>query len=361
MSTTASKPPETIQSEEDQSTAGSPWRRGWSLMVGKAGMVPALVLIIVVGAALSDNFLTATNMSNVIKSAAVIGLLAVGQTFVIIGGGGGIDLSVGAVLAAAGVAGALFQDQGLLVVILVTLGTGAYFGLINGLGVTTAGLQPFIVTLGTLTIARGVAFFLSNATPIRVAAPGLEWVGRGTIGPIPTPIAIFAVAVIIGQFVLSKTVFGRELYAIGGNAAAAYLSGVPVNRRRLTLYVISGLMAGTAALIAVSRLNTADANLASGFELDAIAAVVVGGAPLTGGRGTILGTSVGVLIIALFGNLLNLMNVDPWTQQIVKGLIVILVVALNRRGRIVDSLQLQGLPLYAALVVGGVLLFLLPR
>jgi ribose transport system permease protein len=325
----------------------------------ESGMIPALILVIVVGAVLSDTFLTTTNLENVVRIAAVIGLLAIGQTLVILCGGGGIDLSVGAVMAASGVVGALYQDGGLATFILAALATGGLFGLINGLGVTTAGIQPFIVTLATLSIAQGVAFDLSNATPISLTISGLPSFATGAIAGIPVPIVIFAVAVIIGQLVLSRTVFGRELYAVGGNEEAAHFSGIKVRRYRLGVYVLSGLLAGFAAVLAVARLNTADPTFGTGYELNAIAAVVVGGATLSGGRGTIVGTAVGVLIIALLENLLNLMNVNPWMQSMVTGLIVVLVVALNRQGGRRDDRNLvwRGLPLYAGLVIAGLLLF----
>jgi ribose transport system permease protein len=330
----------------------------------ESGMIPALALVIVIGAVLSPSFLTVENLENVVRIAAVIGLLAIGQTLVILAGGGGIDLSVGAVMAAAGVVGALYQDGGLAGFVLVTLATGAAFGLINGLGVVTAGIQPFIVTLATLSIAQGVAFDLSNAQPITLSAvSGLSWFAEGNIGPVPVPIVIFAAAIIVGQIVLSRSVFGRELYAVGGNEEAAYFSGIKVRRYRLGVYVLSGLFAGMAAVLAVSRLNTADPTFGVGYELDAIAAVVVGGALLSGGRGTIVGTAVGVLIIALLENLLNLTNVNPWLQDMITGLIVIVVVALNRQGDPAGdkNVVLRGLPLYAALLIGGLILFFVVR
>jgi ribose transport system permease protein len=328
-------------------------------VVQESGMIPALIVVLVVGSMLSDTFLTTTNLENVVRIAAVIGLLAIGQTLVILAGGGGIDLSVGAVMAAAGVIGALYQDAGLVGFIAVAVVTGGLFGLINGLGVTTAGIQPFIVTLATLSIAQGVAFDLSNATPITLNMGGLSWFATGTIGPVPVPIALFAIAVVVGQVFLSRSVWGRELYAVGGNEEAAYFSGIKVKRYRLGVYVISGLLAGFAAVLATARLNTADPTFGTGYELDAIAAVVVGGATLSGGRGTIVGTGVGVLIIALINNLLNLMNVNPFMQNMITGLIVILVVAFNRQKASENSrnIVLRGLPLYAALAAGAILIF----
>lgn len=337
-------------------------RPGWAEWAGRfvaaSGMLPALVLVIIVGAVLSDSFLTTTNLSNVLRLSAVLGLIAIGQTLVILSGGGGIDLSVASVAAASAVVGATYQGYGFAGVIIASLVAGAFFGMVNGLGVTTAGLQPFIVTLATLTIARGVAFELTNAQPIFLSTPGLSYLSTGKIGPIPVPIVIFAAALIIGQLALSRTVFGRNLYAVGGNEDAAFGSGINVKAYRLGVYVISGLLAGLAGVLGMAQLNTADPNFANGYELSAIAAVVVGGALLSGGSGTIIGTAVGVLIIALVSNLLNLLNVNPWTSLMVTGVIVIIVVALNRqREHGEDRRVWKGLPLYAALVVGTFLLY----
>lgn len=328
-------------------------------ILAASGMFPALVVLIIVGASLSPAFLTATNFSNVLRLGAVIGLLAIGQTLVILCGGGGIDLSVASVAAASAVIGAMYQGYGLTAMIIASLLSGAFFGLVNGLGVAYAGLQPFIVTLATLTIARGVAFELTNAQPLFLSASGLETLARGEVLGIPVPILILAAAVIIGQILLSRTVFGRNLYAVGGNEDAAFGAGINVRSYRVSVYVISGVLAALAGLIGMAQLNTADPNFANGYELSAIAAVVVGGALLSGGRGTIVGTVVGVVIMALVSNLLNLLNVNPWTNQMVTGVIIVVVVALNRSragGKKASGL-LQTLPLFGALIVGAIVLY----
>jgi ribose/xylose/arabinose/galactoside ABC-type transport system permease subunit len=322
-------------------------------------MLPALVLLVVVGASLSPVFLSGTNLSNVLRLSAVLGLLAIGQTLVVLSGGGGIDLSVASVAAASAVVGAMYQGYGLAAVVVAALLAGAFFGLVNGLGVTTAGLQPFIVTLATLTIGRGVAFELTNAQPVFLNTPGLAFLSSGHVGPVAVPIVIFAAALVVGQLVLSRTVFGRNLYAVGGNEEAAFGSGINVRAYRVGVYVISGVLAAAAGVLGMAQLNTADPNFANGYELAAIAAVVVGGALLSGGRGTIVGTCVGVLIIALVSNLLNLLNVNPWTNLMVTGLIVIVVVALNRqRERSTHDPRLwKGAPLYGVLAAGAVILY----
>jgi ribose/xylose/arabinose/galactoside ABC-type transport system permease subunit len=239
------------------------------------------------------------------------------------------------------------------------MAAGAFFGLINGLGVTTAGLQPFIVTLATFTIARGVGYELTQAQPLSVHVSGLPSLSSGHILGIPVPIVIFGAVVVIGQLILSRTVFGRSLYAVGGNDEAAYASGINVKGYRLGVYVISGTLAGLAGVLGMAQLATADPNFGNGYELQSIAAVVLGGAALAGGRGTIVGATIGVLIIAFLSNLLNLRNVNPWVNLMVTGIIVIVVVSLNRQrdGGLQAARVYRGLPLYAALVLGAILLY----
>lgn len=328
-------------------------------LLAASGMIPALILLIIIGSALSPAFLTATNFSNVLRLGAVIGLLAIGQTLVVLSGGGGIDLSVAAVAAAAAIIGAQYQGYGLAAMIVATLVAGGFFGLINGLGVAYAGLQPFIVTLATMTIARGVGYELTNAQPLLLSVPGLEILSRGTVFGVPVPIIILGLAVLIGQILLSRTVFGRNLYAVGGNEEAAYGAGINVRRYRVGVYIISGLLAGVAGIIGAAQLNTADPNFANGYELSAIAAVVVGGALLAGGRGTIIGTLVGVLIMALVSNLLNLLNVNPWTNLMVTGVIIIVVVGLNRsrESGSIKQATIRILPLFGALILGAFILY----
>ena len=296
-----------------------------------SGMVPALVAVLVIGSFVSPAFLTVINFSTVLKFTSVIGLLAVGQTFVILSGRGGIDLSVGSVLAVSGVTGALFQEYGLGAIIVASVAAGGFFGIINGLGVTKARLQPFIVTLATMTIASGLAFYLSKAAPVWLDVPGLADIQGGAIGPVPMPIVIFAFVAVIATLFLRYTVYGRELYAIGGNDEASHLSGIPGDRRRLLVYALSGVLAGFAAVMLMSFTQTADPNAGFGYELQSIAAVVVGGTPLSGGVGSVVGTTVGVLIIAFVSNILILVNVSPWMQQMFTGFIVLAAVAIEAK------------------------------
>jgi ribose transport system permease protein len=334
-------------------------RERMARILAASGMLPALFVLILIGSALSPFFLTAINFSNVLRLGAVIGLLAIGQTLVILSGGGGIDLSVAAVAAASAIVGAQYQGYGLSAMIIASLISGAFFGLINGLGVALAGLQPFIVTLATMTIARGVGFELTNAQPLYLSAPGLETLARGAPLGIPVPIIILGLVVIIGQILLSRTVFGRNLYAVGGNEEAAFGAGVNVRVYRIGVYIISGTLAALAGVIGAAQLNTADPNFANGYELSAIAAVVVGGALLSGGRGNIVGTLIGVVIMALVSNLLNLLNVNPWANLMVTGLIIVIVVALNqwRGGDKKRAAIISTLPLFTAILVGALILY----
>jgi ribose transport system permease protein len=324
----------------------------------QAGVLPALALVFLVGAIFVPGFIHGSNLLDTVETASVIGLLAIGQGFVIITGGAGIDLSVGATLALASVVGAHFLAHGPVVIIIVTLATGLFMGLINATGVAVTGMQPFIMTLATLTIARGAANYISNANPTTLTgSAALHWLSGSVVG-IPVPIIVFVVAALIGQLVLGRTIWGKQLYVMGGNEEAARFAGIPVVSRRMLVYVISGLCAGIAALLLMSRLGTADPNFANGYELSSIAAVVVGGAPLTGGQGSIVGAAAGVLIIQLITDMLGLLSVNPFIQQVVTGLIVIIVVGLNRRGR-ESGLRdlLRAVPLAVLLVIAFIIMF----
>lgn len=324
----------------------------------QAGVLPALALVFAIGAIFVPGFLGGSNLLDTVETASVIGLLAVGQGFVIISGGAGVDLSVGAVLALSSVVGAHFIGDGVVVVILAAIATGLFMGFVNGVGVAITRLQPFIMTLATLTIATGAAAYISNANPTTLTgAAAMPWLSNSVLG-IPVPIIVFAVAVLIGQLLIGKTVWGRQIYVMGGNEEAARFAGIPVASRRLLVYTISGLCAGVAALVLMSRLGTADPTFGNGYELAAIAAVVVGGAPLTGGQGSILGAAAGVLIIQMITDILGLLNVNSFIQEIVTGLIVIVVVGLNRRGRESGMRDLlRAVPLAGVLLIGLILMF----
>ena len=299
------------------------------------GILLAFVVLVVVGAWRSEHFLTPGNFANVARQASIAGILGIGMTFVILTAG--IDLSIGSILGivAIGFASLLAAGVPWLLAILGALAIGAVFGALNGLGITRGGVQPFIMTLAMLVIARGVTLTYTDAKPIRAgaAANDVAWIGNGTFVGLPVPFLLFLGLAAIAWFVLRHTTFGRQVYAVGDNPEAARLSGIPTRRVLFSVYVISGLCAAISALIVVSRLGAAEATAGEGFELDAIAIVVIGGTSLFGGAGGVGGTLIGAGIVAVVNNLLNLLAVPPFSQRIAKGLIILGAVLLERRTR----------------------------
>lgn len=302
------------------------------------GLPIALLLILVAGTLTSPFFLLDFgtgeirwgNIVNILVQSSVIGILAVGMTYVILTGG--IDLSVGAVIALAGVAAASFQEFGAAAMVIAGVTTGIGVGIVNGLLVSVGRVVPFIATLATLTIARGLALTITGASPIRVRDQTYVQVGAGYLaGVIPYVVVIAAVVVFLGWFGLTRTSFGREIYAVGGNREAARLSGIPVRRTTFLAYVIAGVCAGIAAVLVSARTATAQPSAGQGNELDAIAAVVVGGVSLFGGVGSIVGTVFGVLILTTITNIFVLQNMSFDAQLIVKGVIILAAVMLQRR------------------------------
>jgi ribose/xylose/arabinose/galactoside ABC-type transport system permease subunit len=279
---------------------------------------------------LSDRFLTVPNLLNVLRQVSIVGILAVGMTFVILTKG--IDLSIGSILGVAVVLFAgLLEAQSIPVAILVGLAAAMGLGLVNGLGVAYAGVPPFIMTLGMLSFARGLAFLYTGGTPIPIINEAFYDLGNGRLLGVPNPTWIFAAVILAGWFILSFTPFGRSVYAIGSNEDAARLSGVPVRGYLVLVYVISGLVAGIAGLVFASQLSVGTPIAGQGYELDAIAAVVVGGTSLFGGRGTVGGTLIGTLIIGVLANILNLTGVDPFVQQLIKGALIVVAVFIMTR------------------------------
>ncbi len=299
----------------------------------QAGVVLALLLLVVVATTVSDRFLTVPNLLNVLRQVAIVGILAVGQTFAILTAG--IDLSVGAVLGLSVVLFArLLEHHGLIVAIPLGLLSGAAAGLINGLGIAYGGIPPFIMTLGMLSFARGLAFISTGGTPVPILNEEFYNIGNGYVLGIPIPALILIAALVVTGVVLRLTPFGRSVYAIGSNEEAARLSGVAVRRYKVLVYVISGLLAALAGLVYSSQLSVGTPVAGQGYELDAIAAVVVGGTSLFGGAGSVFGTFIGTLIIGVLANMLNLTGVDPFVQQLFKGaLIVIAVFVMSRSSR----------------------------
>jgi len=292
-----------------------------------------LILICLLLSLLTPRFLTSENLINVVRQSSLNAIVAAGMTLVILTGG--IDLSVGSLLAVTSVfsAGTLAAGSTPLGAILAGIGIGLVFGVANGLIITVGDVAPFIVTLGTLTIARGVALVYTNGAPIMAMDDDFRFLGRGEFGPLPVPIVILIVVYAVVYFVLNRTTFGSYVYAIGGNQEAARLSGVRVRLVKAATYAISGLLAGLTGVILTGRLGSAQPNLGSGDELDAIAAVVLGGTSLAGGRGGIIGTLVGALIIGILSNGLNLLNVNAYYQPVAKGVVILIAILIDRRVR----------------------------
>jgi inositol transport system permease protein len=293
-----------------------------------------LLVILGVGLALSlatDTFLSVANLTNVARQVSINGILAVGVTFVLLTAG--VDLSLGSVVALSGVACATFAHPGehpVIVPIAVGLLTGATCGLANGALVTRGGVAPFIVTLGMMTIARGLALIVSGGRPVANMSNELTALADDLIG-IPIPVLCFAAVAFAAWFFLRNFRLGRHIYAVGGNENAARAAGVPVERVKLFAYVLCGLLTGLAGVVLAARITTGQPNAGQAYELDAIAAVVIGGTSLAGGVGTITGTLLGVLLIGVINNGLDLMGVSSYYQAVIKGVIIVGAVWLDRR------------------------------
>jgi len=297
-------------------------------------LIGLVVLIGIVGV-LSPSFFTVANLLNVLRQTSINGVIAAGMTFVILTGG--IDLSVGSILGFSGAVAAscLASGQSMLVTIVLTLVIGSGVGLINGIIISKGKLQPFIVTLATMTILRGATLVFTDGKPISLgtgtSAIAFSKIGGGTILGIPTPVVIMIFAFAICYYILTQTKMGRYTYALGGNEEATKLSGLNADRIKMFVYTISGLLASVAAIIITSRLFSAQPNAGDGYELDAIAAVVLGGTKLAGGKGKITGTIIGALIIGVLSNALNLLNVSSYFQMIAKGVVILIAVLLDRK------------------------------
>ncbi|WP_452232241.1 ABC transporter permease [Lacinutrix sp. MEBiC02595] len=290
------------------------------------------VLLLIFSALISDVFFTSVNLSNLLKQVSGIGIISIGMLIVILTGG--IDLSVGSMVALLAVIFAILVNTVILpVAIILTIIIGFGLGSVSGYLVAYQKMAPFVATLALMTIARGLGFIYSKGSPITFKTPGGEFMSNfannATLG-IPNIAIVFFIIVIMAMVMLRYNVFGRLVIAIGSNEEASRLSGIKVNKYKFLVYAISGALAATAAIIVASRTNLGSPNMGMAWELDAIAAVVIGGASLNGGRGTAINTLMGVLILGLIGNILNLLNVPSYPQQVVKGAIIIFAVLLQR-------------------------------
>jgi len=295
----------------------------------------AVILECLAFSILSPSFLTLNNFVNVTLQIAIYGILAVGMTLIMITGG--IDLSVGSVVALAGVVAAIVSKKGLfpadlmvLIAILAGLSVGAAIGALSGGLIARFSIPPFIVTLALMTICRGLVFIITGGFTEGELPPHFGLIGRGHLWLIPVPVILMAALFTAGHILLRQTALGRHIYALGGNEEAARLSGIRIRRTKTLVYSLNGLLAGLAGVTLAARLGAGAPASGGGYELDVIAAVVVGGTSLSGGRGSLIGTLAGTVFIGVLNNGLNLANVDPYTQKVALGVVILAAVWLDQ-------------------------------
>ncbi|EIM95577.1 inner-membrane translocator [Paraburkholderia hospita] len=304
-------------------TALSKWIRHYG------GIVCGLVLLCILFSVLSSNFLTLGNLLNIVMQVSIIAILGFGMTYVLLLGD--IDLSVGAVMALVGTIAAFAMQHGLhpAFAVIVAMAAGLVLGFVNGTLTAMLTIPSFIVTVATMGVFRGLAYIMSAGVPISIDDDRFAALGNSTILGIAIPIWVLVILLAVNHFVLSKTVFGRKAYLAGGNREAALYSGINVRRLRIFIFMISGLMASIGGVLMTSRLYSAQPNAGLGYELDAIAAAVLGGTSLSGGYGTIAGTLIGALIIGVINNGMNLLSVPYFYQLIVKGVVILVAVCID--------------------------------
>ncbi len=315
--------------------------------IGKElGALTALVLLCVIMSISSPHFLSLTNLMNILRQSTLIGIVAAGMTFVIITGG--IDLSVGSVLSLASciTAGMIVNhEMNVWVSVFAGIILGAFLGFLNGLMITCIPLPPFIATLGIMGVARGLAFVYTGGAPIYTFPESFKFLGQGMIGPIPFPVILMVVVYIIFYILLKRTKLGRYTYAIGGNEEAAILSGIPTGRYKAIVYSLTGALAALAGMVLAARLDAATSVAGDGFELDVIAAVVIGGTSLSGGQGGVIGSLIGALIMGVVRNGLNLLLVSSHWQRVILGIIILAAVTvdvLRKKGVFLKATKYKG-------------------
>jgi ribose transport system permease protein len=300
-------------------------RTGWQV----AGLPVVIVAMVIYFSSRSDVFLTVSNMQNIGRTMAAVALLAIGQAFVILLAE--VDISVGSIVGLSTVTTALAVEQFGVVGLAAAPLTGAVVGVVNGTIIAVFLVHSVIVTIGTLTVVRGLAFVWTGGEPVTGDFPrAFTWLGDGYIGSFPVPFVIAAIVLVLAWAVLRYTTLGPKLYATGGNEEAARLAGLNVRRIKIVAFVISGTLAGIAGMILAARINSGQPNLGAGLELQAIAAAVVGGMALSGGRGTIGGVALGILVLAILQNGLDITNVSSYWQQVISGLVILIAVIVDR-------------------------------
>ena len=299
-------------------------------LIQKLGILPVLFVIVVMFAFLNPNFLRTNNLMNILRQASINIVLAAGMTLVILTGG--LDLSVGSILASTAVIGVMVSLNPALqsVTIAAPLLAGLAMGLVNGLLIAYVKLPPFIVTLGSMTTLRGVSYLLPDGTTVINNDLNFAWIGNARLGPIPWLVVIAALIILLWWFILRRTVLGVRIYAVGGNAQAARLTGINVGFILVFVYSMSGLMSGLGGVMTASRLYSASGLLGNGAELDAIAAVILGGTSVVGGIGGVGGTLIGALIMAVLNNGLTLMNISFFWQLVIRGIVIVLAVTIDK-------------------------------
>lgn len=289
----------------------------------------ALAVLLAIGTILSPHFLSVVNIFNVLRASSMVGIVSIGMTFVILNRG--LDLSVGSLVGVAGVLMAGMMKHGIAGWLVVPLAATVVLGVVNGMLITTMRLQPFIATLGMMIFARGLVYMYSDGSPIIASEipDAVHFIGSGYIGPVPVPVIVFVLVAVISHIVLRHTIFGREIYAVGANEEAARLSGIRTRAVQIRVYAISGLVAGLSGIVLTGRLGVGDPNSGQLYELDAIAACLIGGTTFDGGVGSVRGTVIGVLILAFLANILNLIGISPYSQMLLKGVIIIVAVIVS--------------------------------
>lgn len=299
----------------------------------KSGSVIGLIALFVVISCLNSSFIEPSNLKNLLRQVSINALISFGMTFVILTGG--IDLSVGSILALSSVLMGSFIKGGMEPVLGIVLACviGALLGSVNGLVITYGKVAPFIATLATMTIFRGLTLVYTNGNPISSLTDSETFheFGQGYVLGLPVPAVMMLIMFGVSYFILHKTTLGRKTYAVGGNEKVSFIAGIKIDRIKIFAYTITGMLCGMAGAILTSRLNSAQPTAGTGYELDAIAAVVLGGTSLSGGKGRIVGTIIGALIIGTLNNGLNILNVSSFYQQVVKGIVILLAVLMDRK------------------------------
>lgn len=302
-----------------------------ALILDRFRVLIIFLVLLIIASLVSDAFFTVNNMMNVLRQVSIVGIIAVGMTIVILTAG--IDLSVGSVLAFTGAVAAGVITSGLPfpIAIILCLLAGFILGTFNGLIVAKGKVPAFIATLAMMVIARGLTLVFTQGSPIVISDAGYRFIGSGHILGVPFPVILMLTIFAVMYWVLKHTTFGRNIFAVGGNEEAARLAGINVDRIKISVYALTGVFASVSALIYTSRLMSAQPNAGTMMELDAIAAVIIGGTRLTGGKGGVIGTLIGALIMGVLDNILNLANVSPFYQDIAKGLVILIAVLIDSR------------------------------